>query len=113
MSFNRLAVKWWESRRLRYNGYVCLSIIVCLIIMYLLALIFKHPIYFFFLIPFIVAHVCFLNLAYTFSWILYEFAPFTKKENNNRIYCYKSLLLITFLLNIIISFWLLTLLKVI
>ena len=70
-------LKWWLSKWRSYNIIAFLSGVICLLVLYLAAIYFKHPFYFFFMLPSGVLYLVFLNGLYWGSAFLYFFS--TKK----------------------------------
>lgn len=57
-------IKWWMSKLQRFNFVFIFSGFICFVLLYLGAVIFNRPIYFFFMLPAVVVYVIFLNVLY-------------------------------------------------
>jgi hypothetical protein len=68
------SIKWWEGGRLKFNLYAIFSGIAFLVLLYLLSLFLKHPIYFFFVLILCFFYLVALNFCYLVGWVFYEFA---------------------------------------
>lgn len=89
---------WFVKSLMKYNLYTLFSGISSLIILYILSFYFNRPIYFFFIIPFTILYVLFLNLCYALSYFI--LAWFIKNKSFERFLSFA--IWITFLLNILL-----------
>lgn len=71
-------IRWWESRRLKYNAYAVFSGVLCLVGMK----VFNSASVNFFVFPILVLYLLALNVAYT---IRYMFIIWNKKSVNEQI----------------------------
>lgn len=71
-------IRWWESRRLKYNAYAVFSGVLCLVGMK----VFNSASVNFFMLPILVLYLLALNVAYT---IRYMFIIWNKKSVNEQI----------------------------
>ncbi len=71
-SLSKEIIYWWEKKRITYNLFSIGTGLLCLIFLYFLSLYLNHPIYFFFLLPFAILYLVFLNIIYTLGWLIHE-----------------------------------------
>ena len=106
MNLSNQILNWWFSKWKLYNAIAFFSGAICLFLLYLAALYFKRPIYFFFMIPASIGYLLFLNIIYFGAAYLYFFS--TKKlmvtvdSETKRLNMFKLLSCSTIFFNLIL-----------
>jgi hypothetical protein len=97
---------WWRSKWIRYNVVAILSGVLCMLTSYVLAIYFKRPFYFFFMLPSAFLYLIGLNIFYFIFSYLYSYFPkretFYRDTNIKRNKAFNILSVTTVLINILL-----------
>jgi|GEM_PF-3494996 len=107
--FKRTEIVWWEKQRLKYNLHCIVSGLLLLAILYVISILNKRGIYFFFMLPMCFLYLFFLNICFTVLWITYSILiskqVISVDQNlKQRLFTFKLFVLFTYLLNLFLAF---------